>query len=115
MTGHEPLLKMRRSGKRPACVWVTDDDSRHSIQAAADWHQMPNPFTEKLFAHIHVRESDIPESLDFRCLVGLTVHMECERGEERARRLFDSIVEAGPAFVIAVQGEQVWTHGVKNG
>jgi len=115
MTGHEPLLKMRRAGKKPACVWVTDEDSSYAIKAAADWHLMPNPFTEKLFAHIHIKESDVPEALDFRCLVGLTVHMECERGSDRAQRLFKAIVDASPAFVISVQDKQVWTHGEKNG
>lgn len=111
MTGHDALLKLRRAGMKPACVWVFDDDSQVSIVAARDWHKEPNAFAEKLYAHIHLTALDIPETLDFRPLVGLRVHMNCDRGEVRARRVFDSLAAAKPAFLIAAQGGEVWTHG----
>lgn len=115
MTGHDALLKLRRAGMKPACVWVLDEDGPEAAQAARDWIKEPNAFAEKLFAHIQLTAADIPEALDFRPLVGLRVHMVCERGEARARRVFKALTAANPAFLIAEQGGEVWTHGEQNG
>lgn len=116
MTGHEPLQKLRRTGRKPACVWVMDDDAPISRSMANDWHTEANPFDSKVHAHIAINPDDIPEALDFRCLVGMTVHMECNRGKDRAKRLFDALVAAGPKVVMAVQGGDVWVkHGENHG
>jgi hypothetical protein len=115
MTGHDALLKLRRAGRKPACVWVLDDDHPASAQIARDWHLEPNPYAGKVFAHIRLVDTDIPESLDFRPLIGLQVHMTCSRGPDRAKRVFDSLAAAEPVFLIAVQGGEVWTHGGING
>lgn len=108
MTGHEPLQRMRRAGRRPACVWVMDDDTQTSRDQAATWHQHPNPFAGKAFAHILLAADDIPEAVDFRCLVGLQVHMDTHRGPARAKRLFGALVAAGAEIVIAA--DQGWVH-----
>lgn len=103
MTGHEPLQRMRRAGLRPTCVWVMDDDAPLSREQAMTWHQHPNPFAGKFFVHILLSPEDIPETMDFRCLVGLQVHTDSSRGPERAKRLFDALVAAGPEVVIDAQ------------
>lgn len=115
MTGQDALRALRRAGAKPACVWVADEDGAIAKQAARDWYKEPNPFAGKLFAHIQLTATDIPETLDFRALIGLQVHLVCERGDARAKRVFDALAAAKPAFLIAVQGGKVWTHGGKNG
>lgn len=115
MTGHDALLKMRRGGVVPDCVWVYDDDTAASVLSARDWHTQPNPFTGSLAAHIRLTALDIPETLDFRPLVGLRVQMVCSRDAARARRVFDSLAAANPAFLIAEVGGEVLTHGGTNG
>lgn len=108
MTGHEPLQQMRRAGRRPACVWVMDDDTPLSREQAITWHQHPNPFAGRFFAHVLLSADDIPEAVDFRCLVGLPVLMDTHRGPARAKRLFAALVAAGAETVIAA--EQGWVH-----
>lgn len=110
MTGHEPLLQMRRAGKRPECAWVLDDDAPDHLLVARTWHELPNEFTHKFQAHIHTRSTDIPETLDLRCLVGLQVHLVCGRSADRCKRLFDAVAAAKPALLIATHGDEVWTH-----
>lgn len=106
---------MRRSGVRPACVWVWDDADPLSEIASRDWHTEPNPFSGKLHAAIHVSAVDVPEALDFRCLVGMDVHLFNGRNDERARRMFLAIEKSKPAVLLSVIGDEVLVSGVKNG
>ena len=80
------------------------------VQAVATWHQEPNPYTGRYHARLRLTTDDIPEALDLRCIVGLEVHMDCQRSPARARRLFDALVGAGARKVISVQGPEVWFH-----
>lgn len=111
MTGHEALQAMRRNSRIPRCVWVTDgEDAR-----ARDWHEAPNMFDQQRHAVIAIGAADIPEALDFRCVVGLVVHLAAERGEARAKRLHAALVDAGASKVItSIHGETVdlITHGI---
>lgn len=115
MTGQQPLIALRRAGKKPACVWVHDDDWPMSLRGAREWHTQPNPFTGKVFAELHIAESDMPETLDLRCLVGLQVHLMSDRGDERARRMFNAIANAEPSLLVAVIAGEVVFHGGSNG
>lgn len=115
MTGQKALIAMRRKGRRPACVWVWDDCNPVSVRAAREWQDHPNVFAGKLFACIHVAETDVPEALDFRCLVGMDVHLFNDRSEERARRMFKAIKNAEPARLVSVIGQEVVIHGGSNG
>lgn len=115
MTGHQHLIAMRRAGMRPACVWVWDDADPLSARAAREWQDSPNPFAGKLFADIHIAETDVPEALDFRCLVGMHVHLFNDRSEERARRMFRAIEKAAPARLVSVIGLEVLIQGGSNG
>lgn len=104
MTGHEQLLAMRRKGYAPAGVWVSDTGAPLCWKAARDWHEEPS------WPEIVLREDDMPEAMDFRCLVGLCVHARSDRSEERAARLFEAIKAANPAIVIAVLDGQTQVH-----
>lgn len=109
MTGQDALLKMRRARRRPSFVFVVDGDHEYDIVRSGDWQREPNPFAGRCFAHLRVLATDLPEALDFRCLVGLPVHLLSERSDERGRRLFDAIKDASPSFLIAAIGDEVLT------
>lgn len=115
MNGHQKLIALRRSGMKPACVWVHDDDCLVSQAASRAWHMNPNPFDGKVFAEIHIDSTDTPEALDLRCLVGMHVYLMSDRSEERARRMFKAIADAEPQFLVSVIGDEVVFHGSANG
>lgn len=111
MTGHEALQAMRRARRVPRCVWITDGEDIR----ARDWQDEPNLFDRQKHAVIAIAATDIPEALDFRCVVGLEVHVAAERGQARAKRLHAALVDAGAKKVITtVHGEapELITHGV---
>lgn len=110
MTGQEALLKMRRAGRKPAFVFVVDGDSEYDRIRSGDWHVEPNPIAERHFAHLRVVATDVPEALDFRCVVGLRVMLMSERSEDRGRRLFNAIKGESPSFLIVDLGDEVLTH-----
>lgn len=115
MNGHEPLQAMRRDRRVPRCVWITDGEDIR----ARDWHEEVNCVDQQRHAVICLAESDIPEALDFRCVVGLDVHLSAERGEARARRLHAALIEAQARRVITTihqNGQQeTLLHGVDLG
>jgi hypothetical protein len=92
MTGHQQLLAMRRKGFKPAGVCVVDGVSIF----ARDWHEEPNSYDGQFHAEVQIDEHDIPEALDLRFLIGLSVVLVGERGDARARRVFDAICAAKP-------------------
>lgn len=96
MTGAETLRAMRRAGKVPRCIWLVDGDSVRAV----GWHSQTNPFDGQFHAAIGVAHTDIPEVIDLRFVVGLTVHLSAERGDARARRLHMALVDAGARCVI---------------
>ena len=112
MTGLEALQAMRRARRVPRCVWITDGPDARS----QDWDAEPNYADMQRHAVISVAENDIPEALDFRCCIGLEVHIAGERGEARAKRLHAALVEAEAKRVItsiyADDGVQLITHGI---
>lgn len=111
MNGHEPLQAMRRARRVPRCVWITDGEDIR----ARDWHEEVNCADQQRHAVIAIGSSDIPEALDFRCLVGLEVHLSAERGQARAKRLHNALIDAGARRILTtVQGEtpELITHGV---
>lgn len=59
MTGHEPIIALRRAGKRPATVLLTDD---------------PNMVREG--STVHIAQSENPDLLDLRFIVGVTVQID---------------------------------------
>lgn len=110
MTGQEALIQMRRAGSRPPFVFVADSDDAYCIEAAATWHKEPNQFAQRIYAHLRVLATDVPEALDLRCLVGLRVQLIADRTAERGHRLFEAIKAASPKFLIAEIGDAVKTY-----
>lgn len=110
MNGHQALRDLRRIHRVPRCVWITDGPDVR----ARDWHEEPNCTDQQRHAVIEIAEHDIPEALDFRCCVGLEVHVSGERGEARAKRLHAALIEAEAKRVITTihaTGETI-LHGV---
>jgi hypothetical protein len=104
MKGHEEILNMRRSGKRPNIVFLNDHPC---MRGELDWAR----YGENAVVEVH---GDQPEWLDLRYLVGLTVSITAAN-EKRGRRLMQACIKAGAAVVGAgvadiVNGrhESVW-------
>ena len=109
MVGHTPLLQMRRSGLLPnQHAWVTDTGCPMDAWFGRNWHGDLNPYSQKLTPCIDLAETDVPEALDFRCLVGLMVHLRTTRGADRAKRLFAAIRSVGPAKLICANESDMW-------
>lgn len=110
MNGHQQLIALRASGKRPRCVWLTDADLPYDRQQAAEWHHHRNVADGAWHASIRVAADDIPETLDLRCLTGLEVHIRSDRGAQRFQRLFDAARNAGASLVVGVCDGEVIHH-----
>lgn len=112
MTGHEALQALRRARRVPRCVWVTDGDDVR----ARDWSEEPNYTDMQRHAVLSIAAGDIPEALDFRCCIGLEVHVAGDRGEARARRIHAALIDAEAKRVITSiytpQGIELLTHGI---
>lgn len=112
MTGLEALQTMRRARRVPRCVWITDGPDVRARGALDE----PNYADMQRHAVLSVSESDIPETLDFRCCIGLEVHIAGDRGPDRAQRLHAALVEAEAKRVITSiytpQGIELLTHGI---
>lgn len=68
MTGHEPIWALRRAGRKPAFVWVSD-------------------FPWAVLDGVTVRVTgEVPELLDLRFLVGTTTIVEAATAQ-RAQRI----------------------------
>jgi hypothetical protein len=115
MNGHQALIAMRRDRRVPRCVWVTDGDDPR----AKDWDDEINHADQRRHAVIELAASDIPEALDFRCVVGLEVHVSAERGVARATRIHEALIEAKAEKVITsihgADGIELLLHGVADG
>lgn len=112
MTGLEALQIMRRARRVPRCVWITDGPDVRARDALDEL----NYADMQRHAVLSVAEGDIPEALDFRCCIGLEVHVAGERGEARARRLHAALIDAEAKRVITSiytpQGIELLTHGI---
>jgi hypothetical protein len=110
MTGHEELRNMRRRKLVPRAVWITDGED----VMARDWHEEPNLCDQQKHACISLAETDVPEALDFRCLIGLEVHVSGDRSAARARRIHNALIEAEAKRVITTipSTGELLLHGV---
>lgn len=103
MTGHEDIIAMRRAGRRPGSVWITDSDDEYSRRTARDWrhHRAVNGHQA---AHIRLTAEDIPGALDLRCLRGLQVHISTDRGPARFDQLLEACRKADSRAVAGLKG-----------
>jgi hypothetical protein len=110
MTGERALIAMRRSGRNPAGVWVTDSDDTYARTTAREWPYHWDWKTRHHTAHLRFDANDIPEALDLRCVVGLNCHVATDRGATRFNRIFDALIAAGAAVVVGVHDDLVRMH-----
>lgn len=82
MNGHQTIIDMRRNGLKPKYVWLQDE--QHA----------PTDFAVTLCP------TDIPEALDFRFLVGITVIVESSN-KKRLQCLVNALKQAKAARTIA--------------
>lgn len=87
MRGHEPLIKMRMSGKAPQAVFIDD----HKSLNCNDWHLFGDMPTVCV-------DGDNLQDIDFRFAVGLIVNIS-SFSEQRAKALF-SIAKHAKARVV---------------
>ena len=92
MKGHEPVLAMRRGGKRPLHVTL----SNVAAAASEHWsqHHELAPFPD-----VTVEPNDCPELLDLRFVVGLPVLVDIGPDVERMKRLVLACEQAGASRV----------------
>lgn len=82
MNGQQPIIAMRRKGFKPAFVWLQDTGLA------------PTEYT------VTLAKTDIPEALDLRFLVGVTVLAE-SHDRRRLERITDACKQAKALRVIA--------------
>lgn len=107
MNGHQQIIAMRRDGRKPVAVWITDGFD----PMANKWHLEPNCMDGRMYASVQVESLDIPEALDLRFLVGMNVHVAGDRENSRTRRLYASVVAAKPRLAICIFDAEILFHG----
>lgn len=85
MRGHEPLIKMRLSGKAPDIIFIDD------YPVKANWAN----YGEHCTVSVH---NEPIKSLDLRFVVGLTVSITGST-EQRASDLFDACKKYGARVI----------------
>jgi hypothetical protein len=110
MRGHEPLIAMRMRGMTPSTVELMVDQ-RMPSWFWREWPTERHP-GEPIHARILVGETDSPQLLDLRCLIGLTVQVNGPN-PERVATVAQACTDAGAARVItSCNGAFTDTEGV---
>lgn len=96
MKGADAVFAMRRAGKRPKGVWITQTESPYCLmwQKYDDLHAYPE---------IEILATENPESLDLRFIVGLTAHVS-GKTYQSGKRLHHALLKSGAKRVITVVG-----------
>jgi hypothetical protein len=81
MHGHEPLIAMRKAGRKPTMVFLSDFSEK------SNWHETGD------YPEINVFH-DVPERADVRFLVNLNVTITAS-SKDRAKALLAACVKAG--------------------
>lgn len=100
MKGSDAVWAMRKGGSKPNGIWV----SRRPSKAALEWHLAGDllPYPE-----LEILPSELPEFLDLRFAVGLTIHISGGTVYGKEKRLMDAFLKAGAKRVICVCGETI--------
>ena len=91
MTGHQPIVSMRRRGVAPVTVILTFDPALCN----RDWHR-----TDGRIAYVAIDNAENPSRLDLRYLVGLPVVILGDVGD-RVRELASAVMAAKPKRLVA--------------
>lgn len=102
MKNHEPLIAMRRRGRKPSAVFLV-------VDCAGREEDLRWPEIDPGMAHVAIEPHDVPSRLDLRCVIGCNVHV-LGFDEERLRAVFDAAVGAGAALVASVFDGQTQVH-----
>lgn len=105
MNGHQPLIAMRRAGLVPPAVFVTDGAVEFDLDK--NW---TDELRGSVFAHVRIDERDIPEALDLRFAVGMQIHIDGLRGDDRAKCLHDAFVATAPKLVATITKDNFWIY-----
>lgn len=97
MKGSDAVFLMRRGGGKPHGIWVARSPS---IQAL-EWSKYDDCTG---YPEIEILPSEIPEFLDLRFSVGLTVHISGGSVYAKEKRLMDAFLKAGARRVICLCG-----------
>ena len=87
MKGHETLIQLRQAGRKPQIVFIND------YPCKTDWSEYGDHATI-------CTAGDALSSIDFRCVVGLTVSISAST-EARAKALFAKAKNFGATTVAA--------------
>ena len=68
MRGHEPLIALRKTRKRPTTVFLNADHDNSPFPRWRDWHE-----SRPGLPSVQIDPSDVPHRLDLRFVVGMTV------------------------------------------
>lgn len=90
MTGHEQVIALRRQGVRPVCLWVSD----YAAMSAGDG------------VTVRLTPQDVPEQLDWRFAVGLTVLVD-GHDARRVERIAAACKQFAKRVVATVYGERI--------
>jgi len=85
MHGHEPLIALRKQGRKPTMVFLSDFSEK------SNWHETGD------YPEINVFH-DVPERADLRFLVNLNVTITAST-KDRAKALLEACVKAGATTV----------------
>jgi hypothetical protein len=97
MKGADAVFAMRRAGKRPNGVWITQTESPYCLM----WQKYDDL---QAYPEIEILSNENPESLDLRFVVGLTAHV-CGKDYFTVEKLHNALLKAGAKRVITVVGE----------
>ncbi len=92
MRGHEPIITMRRNGRKPATVYL------ETSMWAPEWADWPR--TDQVDARVHIEARDSIERLDLRFVIGCQVRID-GNDQPRVRDLFAAARDHGAERVIA--------------
>ena len=94
MIGHQQIIKARRSGKRPACVFVQygmDAKPRNDI------HHPERQIQQGMLPTVYMKNGEVP---DIRFLSGCKVIFTCDGITPQAREVTQKIIEIQPEMLM---------------
>lgn len=97
MHGHDALINIRKSGRKPGIIFIND------YQCKTDWFEEGDNVTICV-------AGDVPEMLDLRFLAGCMVSIT-GASKDRAKRLMEACKRGGASVVAAGIGKDITGKG----
>lgn len=112
MRGHRQIIAARRDGYKPSQVFVDlVDEPRPGV---TKYDEPENGLRLGCYPHVEVLRREVGAALDFRFLVGLTVHVHGQEMDETMGVLLDLIEAQAPEKLVACAGDALmfFNHGI---